>query len=303
MPAVCLAISSYRNDDAVIALLERALPLVPLLFSSVLVVDSEGTGVVARVIQERGWTAVVYHSASTNLGSAGNLALRLSMASESGADFAYALNHDGELNEETVKNLVSSAAHVPDLGAAYPLRALSNLGMRYDLTGTRAFPMRRVSSATPPPDHVTEVTWGSSNGTLYALAPVRKGLLPWSDLWMGWEDLGYGWLLALHGYRQIIVRDAVFRDPYEFRKVGGRESALHVSDKAAWYVYYSTRNLILINRRLPKPWYIRGLTGVRIVLDGAATLLVRTQKRDRLKLLARGIVDGARGVTGRVQLT
>lgn len=298
MPKTCLTISSFRFDDSVAALLEEAAPLVPRVFSEIIVVDSLGTGRIPELIRERGWSFVTYHSESVNLGSAGNLARRLELAAATDADYAYALNHDGRVREDTVTALASAAARIERLGAAYPLRVLSNQDGRYDVTGAFRLLMPRRTRREPPEDELMDVYWGSSNGTLYALDPIRSGLKPWADLWMGWEDLGYGWLLFSHGYRQVIVRDAVFHDTYEFRGLGEHQS-LYVSRKPSWYAYYGTRNLILIGRRLRPAWDVGASFGCRIALECGTTALFRPEKRKRFELIARGIWDGLLGRTGK----
>jgi GT2 family glycosyltransferase len=297
--SVYLTISSFRNDEAVAALLESAASLVPRVFTHVIVVDSLGTGRVEQLIRDRGWPWVTYESASVNLGSAGNLALRLQLAAACGADFAYALNHDGRLSEKTVTAMVDAADAIEHIGAAYPLRILANRSRRYDVTGASSILIPRRTRLSPPEDSVLEAYWGSSNGALYALRPVREGLAPWSDLWMGWEDLGYGWLLHSRGYRQVIVRDAVFEDPYEFRAVSD-ERGFYVSDKPSWYAYYAARNLILIGRRLKPGLHRTASLGCRIALECGTTALLRPQKRERLRLIARGVFDGLRGRAGKL---
>jgi GT2 family glycosyltransferase len=301
MTKVCLTISSYRFDDSVAALLEKAAPLVPRVFSQVIVVDSLGTPRIPALIRERGWDFIEYHSADTNLGSAGNLARRLELAAATDANFAYALNHDGELSEEVVTRLVAAASRVEHVGAVYPLRALVNLGGRYDYTGTFRLLLPTRSSKEAPPTDLLDTYWGSSNGTLYSLEPIRQGLKPWADLWMGWEDLGYGWLLAKHGFRQVIVRDAVFADFYEFRELGSARLGAQVSQKPAWYSYYNARNLILIGKRIRPAWDVGASFACRIALECGTTALFRSQKRERFSLLARGVWDGLFGRTGQLR--
>jgi hypothetical protein len=292
---VWLAISSFRNDDAVSKLLEEASSLVPTLFERALVVDSLGTGAIPKLIQRRGWDFVQYESADVNLGSAGNLARRMTVSAAAGADYVYALNHDGELLEETVRKLVEAGQQAPQLAVLYPLRRLRNRGGKFDVTGRLRWPLPRIAVSEPPSPEVFDVYWGSSNGTLYSLEPVRSGLVPWADFWMGHEDLGYGWLLAAHGYRQVVVRGAVFDDPYEFRELVG---GMHRTDKAAWYSYYFARNLLLIGQRTQQPLPMLAALAARIALEGLVSATLRPDRAQRLRLLCRGVVDGLAGKSG-----
>jgi GT2 family glycosyltransferase len=138
------------------------------------------------------------------------------------------------------------------------------------------------------------VFWSSSNGALYSLEPARKGILPWEAMWMAWEDLEYGWRLFDKGYRQVIVRDAVFRDNNEYARSG----LGNITDKPPWRSYYQIRNLILAVRRSRRRPLFYAVTFYRTVLEGLLILLVRSDKRKRLRLLWSGIVDGIKGVEG-----
>jgi SAM-dependent methyltransferase len=284
---VWLAISSYRNDAEVSAILEEATALAPDLFAHILVVDSEGTGQMARLIKERGWDGVTYHSHVDNLGSGGNLAERLRLANEGGADYVYALNHDGALDPAVVRSLLAVAERMPTLGAAYPLAYFTDVA-KYNLTGTRELPLSAKFVATPPDGPVLDVHWGSSNGALYSLAPERQGIVPWPTMFMGWEDMEFGWRLADHGYRQVLVSGAVFRDNFEYADtpVGA------IVRKPVWRSYYHIRNLILaVRRSRPRPMFY-GAAAWRCVLECGLIVFVRPDKWQRLRLLAAGVRDG-----------
>jgi GT2 family glycosyltransferase len=291
---ITLAIATFRHDDAVLALLERAQALP---FHAILVVDSLGTGRIPAEIVSRGWTRVAYHNADRNLGSAGNLQKRLELAGATGADWVYAVNHDAALEPSTFAALARVAAENPDLGAIYPLRRRPGRGGTYDLTGTHRFPLR-YDGTVDRPTGLIDAWWGSSNGTLYALRPVRAGLVPWGELWMGWEDLLYGWMLAEHGYRQVIATDAVFDDPYEYKRVGPAT----ITDKPSWYAYYFARNLLLAAQRAHLPPAIKAQLAVRIAGEFAVSATLRSRRRERLGLLATGVRDGLRGTTGKFRV-
>src|SRR5689334_7284498 len=104
-----LVISSFRNDDAVLNLIEQAHHSASGLFERILVVDSQGTGRVPQTIADRGWHDVEYLSFDENLGSGANLAERLKAAASAGADYAYAVNHDGEIDPDVISKLLAAA--------------------------------------------------------------------------------------------------------------------------------------------------------------------------------------------------
>jgi GT2 family glycosyltransferase len=236
-----MAISSFRNDDSVVRLVETAIQTGLHPFSEVLIVDSLGTGRMEQTIEDRGWGgSVIYVGHDRNLGSAGNLARRLEIGAARGHDWVYAINHDGELDLRVVRTLASHGARLTRPGAVYPLRYKVGRG-RYDLTGGQALPLPFRGTVEKPTRPEIPVYWGSSNGTLYSTVPIRAGVVPWADLWMAWEDLGYGWALRHHGYEQVIATAAVTRDHYEYvteRRLGYEVTVI---DKPEWYAYYSMR--------------------------------------------------------------
>jgi GT2 family glycosyltransferase len=301
-PPVVVAISSFRNDAEVERLLERAAPFWPSVFDRVIVVDSLPTGQLSRTIAAAGWEFVDYHAFDENLGSAGNLAQRLKIAASTDAKYVYAINHDGSFEPEVIDALVAQAETTGHVGAIYPLRRMTRHGGRYDLTGVRRVPPPFVGRRLPPESAVTEVYWSSSNPALYALDPVRAGLAPWGDLWMGWEDLGYGWQLHQHGYRQLVLTEAVVDDTYEYRSRSIGQLAVRVSDKPLWYTYYRVRNLILIARRAHPGLTVQLGMAVRVALELVLAVALRKRKRERLAMFAAGVLHGLRGVAGKWRL-
>lgn len=294
-----LVISAFRADEAIIRLLEAAHAVVDPPWSGICVVDSLGSGHIARHVEARGWTDVVYRTHAVNLGSAGNLAERLRWAASEGFDYAYAINHDGDLVSDVVRGLVAEAERRRSaggrVGAIYPLRRYVGRGSQYDLTGKTRLPVPFIGTASRPA-HSFRVFWASSNGALYSLGPVRAGLLPWADFWMGWEDLAYGWLLDDHGYEQWVDAKVVIDDDYETRAVTQR---LVVTEKPVWYAYYQTRNLLLASRRTKQSTVARALLLARFAMECGLTLAVRKDKTRRLRLLSQGVRDGLLDVSGK----
>jgi GT2 family glycosyltransferase len=284
---VWLVVSSYRNDAEVMRILDQVQAAGPGLFDRILVVDAQGTGAVPTLLADRGWDHVIYQSYPRNLGSGANLCERLRLASEGGADYAYALNHDGSFDPEILRSLLKAAKSLHNLGAVYPLSSLG-ITNRFNLTGTRELPLSAKLVATPPSAPLIDVFWSSSNGALYGMAPVRNGIVPWSAMWMGWEDLEYGWRLSDNGYRQVIVCGAIYRDNYEYKETW----LARTIDKPAWRTYYSFRNLVLAVRRSRNRPLFHAVVLYRAFLELALIGLVRNSKLTRLRHLCRGLWDG-----------
>lgn len=300
LEAVALGISAYRSDDPVLELLKIALAPGQPRFGAVIVVDSLGSGEIASVIEANGWP-VTYINAQRNLGSAGNLDLRLRTAAQLNLTWCFALNHDGELDLAKIRRLIAHSNSRPRIGAVYPQLIFSSADGRLSLPrrrfttyGVLGRDQDRASS-----EACVEVAWSSSNGALYRLDAVREGVSAWPELWMGYEDLAIGWELKRRGWTQLLCRDVQVSDNYEFAsaRILGRE--VHLADKPSWYMYYHLRNLLLIAKRTRgKAVGYLGIAG-RMAVDVALILWYRDSKRERLRLLFQGIADGFRGIGGK----
>ncbi len=298
-PRVCVVVSAFRSDAAVTGLLDAMASDPSRPFERCFVVDSLGSGAIAEHTRARGYDFVTVEDHPTNLGSAGNLARRLSLAAAQGFDFAFALNHDGRWDAALLGQLVefAKACEPSTLGAVYPLHRFPKLGDRVEYSCRSPLP---ISKRGPmPTEAVWDVYWSSSNAALYALGPVRAGLVPFAELWMGWEDLAYGWLLHQHGFRQYVLTQAVFDDDYEFRQAAVGPVPVGVSDKPAWYAYYIGRNLLLSAQRTKLSLPVHAGIAIRILAEYGLTLAVRPNKLARLKLLSQGLLDGVRGKSGK----
>lgn len=295
---VVITIAAYRSDESVLALLGRIFSQGGDEAAAVIIVDSENDGSLGRRLAELGWP-VEYENSPVNLGSAGNLTRRLELSARKDADWCFALNHDGMFDRTTVEALVRCGAGGDRVGAVYPKRVLTSRGGTVLQPHRSLFGLPRFAGAAAPADRVMQVAWDSSNGALYALAPVRQGLSVSADLWMGWEDLAYGWLLSAKGWSQLYCPAAEFLDDYEYESVTLLGRPYFITRKPAWYGYYQVRNLILIMQRMGWGWGGVRFLAVRLLRELAFAILFRREKAARLRLLWLGLVDGFRGVTGR----
>jgi GT2 family glycosyltransferase len=296
---IVLAISTYRGDDAVLALLAQVHQAQGPRFRAVVVVDSLGDGSLAAAIARAGYD-VDYRNAAVNLGAAGNHEARMRAAAEYDADYVYALNHDGVFDLHVIDVLYAHARAWPKLGAVYPTRRYVNRGGRLDLSVARPGVLGTLlGTSREPPRGAIPVPWSSSNGALYSLAPTRAGVLPWPALFMGYEDLDYCWSLAAAGYEQHMLGDVIIDDPYEYRRHALGPFGFYASEKPSWYAYYFARNLVVVSKR-----HGRGGPSVaaRIGLELLLTLSVRRDKRARLWGLAEGLRDARRGTLGKARL-
>lgn len=295
---VLLAISTFASDDDVILTLDRLYRQASQPFAGVAVVDSGRASSIPDLLATGRWPGLVYLPLATNVGSAGNLLRRCTYAVDQDVQYVYVVNHDGAVDVEAIRRLVDAAEGLPGAGAVYPLR-YNSIRSEYDLTGKRRGPGTFIGAAEAPGAELVPVFWGSSNGALYAVQALREGVLPWGDLWMGWEDLELGLSLHRRGWTQYVVPHAKVIDDYEYgrRQMGSRD--VLVSDKAAWYEYYSSRNLLLIARRHSFDLHLALAVGTRLLTNLTVIVLLKSDRRRRVALLARGLWHGLIGRTGK----
>ena len=298
LPGVALAISAFRSDVAVLTLLEAAFASGMSPFAAVIVVDSLGSGAIEQTARARGWD-LHYINADHNLGSAGNLDLRLRTAADLGMSWCFALNHDGVVDVAKVEALLRQGGSRPRVGAVYPQLIFSAAKGRADSPrggfGTYGFLRDRGDDRSG----CSEVAWSSSNGALYNLDAVRDGARVWPDLWMGYEDLAFGWELQRRGWVQLLCSNVPLIDTYEFAEVGLLGRRMHLAAKPSWYMYYQLRNLALIARRSRGQAVGWGSVALRTLVDVSLILLFRDRKLERLKLLLSGLVAGLRNRAGK----
>lgn len=289
---VVLVIATFRADEEVIQCLRD---VDGLGFAKIIVVDSLGSTLVPQAISDHEWT-VEYISANHNLGSAGNLTLRLQAAAETSAEFAYAVNHDGTVCPDTVRALVAVADQVSSLGAVFPRRRYVNRGGQIRAHGRRSLLHRTADREEYAAKQYEEVAWSSSNGALYALGPIRAGVEPPAHFWMGWEDLAYGCFLRRAGYRQVVANNVIVDDPYEYKNYELAGRTIHITEKPSWYQYYTVRNLLLLAKQdtSAAPMVVE-----RLIAELGLVLTLRPRKVERLRLFGIGLAHGLLGRAGK----
>lgn len=297
--SVAIAISAFRSDAAVISLLEVIFADLHPEVGAVIVVDSQGSGIIAETATARQWP-LRYENANTNLGSAGNLARRMELAAETGAAWCLCLNHDANWEVDRLSALLSAAHSRPRVGAVYPILDHSPREPRWE-DGRRHF---RPSAGTrlseiPTDEPAAEVLWSSSNSALYSLTPLAEDIAVMSDLWMGYEDLAYGVALFQGGWIQLSCRSAQLSQVFDYvpRRFLGR--TLHIPDKPIWYSYYNIRNLILIWRRYGSEGVARRTVTWKLIQSCLRTLLFEDKKFARLRLLYLGFIAGISSESGK----
>ena len=273
MSNVIVAISSFRSDPKVLDLLDLIFSCDPTLFLEVIVVDSKPTGLIDEFILKKGYL-VKYITSEENLGSAGNLDSRLKEAAKNiNAQWCLCLNHDAFFSEEFVISFIEKAGNIQGkVGAVFPTRTYDN-------------------GKVKKTDSIEKMLWSSSNGCLYSLDPLRKGLYVDSALWMGWEDYLYCTVLKHKGYENYIVNSLPFIDSYEYKTLNLYGLKLKLNDKPSWYDYYSIRNLIYIGKKIKIDTVYLNLL-FKVCINSFFMSFFKEKTSQRQAYFVKGILDG-----------
>lgn len=297
--SVAVAISSFQSDEAVISLLRSVFSTPHSAVRHVFVVDSLGSGRIATAIEESRWD-VHYENSPANLGSAGNLARRMELASNAGAAWCLCLNHDADWDRERLTAMLATAQSQPRVGAVYPVLNHSPRERPWE-DGRRSFVPSTGRRLAQRPTGTTDrnVLWSSSNGALYSTKPRSEGIDIFDNLWMGYEDLAYGISLHRGEWHQLMCRDAVLSNAFDYVSRRVLWKRVYVPGKPAWYSYYDIRNLIIIRRRFgPRGVRFTAVCG-KLSMSIVRIALLEPGKMMRFGLLCSGIFDGLRGRDGK----
>lgn len=300
--SIAIGISAFRSDDAVIDLLDAIFADPHPEVDSVIVVDSLGTGDIATTVAARGWP-VVYENSDCNLGSAGNLARRIELAAELGADWCLCLNHDADWSSDRLLAMLKTARSRPNVGAVYPVLDHSPRQPRWEDGRRRFTPSAGMRHADLPDGEAgAEVLWSSSNGALYSTAPLADGIEVMATLWMGYEDLAYGIALHQSGWTQLMCRSAVLSEVFDYGERFFLSKNIRVPIKPVWYSYYNIRNLMLIRKQYGADGISFGVIARKLIQSSVRIILLEKQKVARLRMLYSGVVAGIFGRTGKNDL-
>ena len=233
----------------------------------VVVVDNGGDAETRELLAklQGHWDRLSVLRLDENLGPAGGFAAGIQAALEGGATHVWVLDDDALAVPSCLENLVAFAH---DQGAELVFPAI------FDSTGTPSdFP-----------------GW---SGVLLDAEAVRRAGLPNRDLFWWIEDTEYlQWRLPrVHGVLAHRCPDA------HIEHGGGPRR----SPRPPWIFYYEVRNTLWYRIYVQDTSWRRRGSRIAYVLVAALTrtLLHEDRKLLKLRLIARGIVDGLRGRLGR----
>jgi rhamnopyranosyl-N-acetylglucosaminyl-diphospho-decaprenol beta-1,3/1,4-galactofuranosyltransferase len=226
----------------------------------ILVVDNASTPPADPADVPPGCPPVTLVHSDHNGGPAGGYALALEHFLKSDHHHAWVIDDDMRPDPECLERLWVVAAKDPPRAFAFPIS--------YQLDGTFG-------------------AWPSWCGFLVAREIIEQVGLPMAELFWWAEDTEYlQWRIPQAGYPMRVVADAFVR----------HDAIRHGEGVPVWKYYYEARNMLYVHLYVKKRvgYYPRNLTK----LLGRALLREPEGRSVRLKAMAKGLADGARGRLG-----
>jgi GT2 family glycosyltransferase len=227
---------------------------------AVLVVDNASDPPVEASALDAGELPVEVVRSDVNTGPAGGYELALRRFLETGYPFAWVLDDDMRPEPDCLELLWDRARRTP--ASAF------------------VFPRSRQSDGSV-------AVWPSWCGFVIARDIVAEVGLPDPDLFWWAEDTEYlQWRIPQAGYPVVVVEQAIV-DHDAIRQTGGMPM---------WKYYYESRNMLYVHLYLKRKIgrYPRSLA----LLLARALIRERTDRAERLRVMARGVSDGLRGRLG-----
>jgi len=255
-----MAVVLTYNAPATLERCLRSIAAQTLLPKGILVVDNASTPPVDPADFPPGLPPVTLVRSDHNGGPAGGYALALEHFAQSEFGHAWVIDDDMRPDPDCLEHLWVVAAKDPPKAFVFPVS--------YQPDGTFG-------------------AWPSWCGFLVAREIVEEVGLPMAELFWWAEDTEYlQWRIPEAGYPMRVVADARVR----------HDAVRHGVGVPVWKYYYEARNMLYVHLYVKKrigyyPRNISKLFGRAVIREPEGRLL-------RLRAMARGLHDGARGRLG-----
>ncbi|WP_154795201.1 glycosyltransferase family 2 protein [Occultella kanbiaonis] len=295
-PRVVAVVVTYEPEDsALAALLER----LGAQCDAVVVVDNGSTTSPAQACAGTGAELIAL---PTNEGIAAAQNRGIARTVELAADFVLLSDQDSLPAEDMVARLLdgiatASAAGTPVAGVG-PVSSDSRAESGEMVYVSRRWGPRRAAPEDTRPDGLVEVAFLIASGCLIPATVLEEVGAMNGGWFIDHIDLEWGLRARRAGYRLFAVTGAHLGHELGERvtRVPGRKQLVHVQSVPR--TYYMTRNTILLVRSglLGTAWRLGYLVWLAKYL--AFNTVFVAPRRQRIRLMARGLGDGLRGVTG-----
>jgi GT2 family glycosyltransferase len=301
LPLSIASVTVATNAAAVLprqldALLRQTRPL-----QEIIVVDNGSSDSTLETVRSR-YPEIIVLELGQNLGVGGAFSEGLTYAAlKKKHDWVWLLDEDSIPEDGALEQLLVGFALTQQLGenagvvACVPSNAKSGI----------SYPglLWRDRLVQPSAESVRERVWfvdaTISSGTMVRREVVEVAGLPRADFFMDLVDIEYSLRIRRHGYKIAIVRDSILNHtigiPRVFRFLGFKKAW---SDHDPWRQYYVMRNHTYVVWRFypqlkPKLFMLE-----RLLRHGIGILFFSRSRRDSLRMMMRGFLDGRAGKLG-----
>jgi rhamnosyltransferase len=290
-PAVWACIVCYEPE---LRSLRKLIALLEPQVKQVVVVDNSA-GASSRAPVDLGRS--LYLPMASNLGTAAamNTVWRLALAS--GAEFVISFDQDSRPGEGLVRCLLAAHAALPRPGrpvaAVGPVWNDARTGRAMRLLQPVRFRRRHVAA---PASGLVEVDHLISSGCLIS-APVYRAVGPFDErLFLDYVDIEWSLRARSRGYATAVAGGCAMIHTIGERMLplAGRQLAIHKPQRT----YLQLRNHLLLWRAasIPRLWLVSDV--VQVAGKVLGLLLLAPDRLERLRWIARGVVDGLLGKDG-----
>lgn len=292
MPAIAAVVSLFNPTDSVLANTAALLAQV----DSVIVVDDGSPQDPSRVLAKLAEQGCIVERQPRNSGIAAalNAGITKALTAEPKPDYVLTMDQDSLLDAGYVSALVSAATAAATAGVPVGMVAPASV---------RGLPVRRG----PVLDGIQLGGEPIQSGLLIPVRVLEQLGLFQSTLFIDGVDSEFYLRCEEQGLRTVLAADAALDHSLGSQsaaRIFGRElsagrKTLNVRTAADWRYYYLFRNRLLLARQYARRfplWTLKGFLADYRHL--AIVTILAPGRRARLANAARGIADGARGISG-----
>ena len=306
-PRVAAVVVTY-NRKALLRQCLEALQSQTHPVAEIIVIDNASSdGTTAMLEQE--FPKVTVHRLETNRGGAGGFHKGMRRAAEREVDWIWVMDDDAEPHYDALEKLFEPGLHArPDTVALTPLKRLPSGATQYDQVGKYNLVRGEIDPVEAADEHWSEVSYGAFVGLLCRSDVVNAVGLPDASLFLWFDDVEYCCRLQKVG-RLYLVRSSTIT--HHVSQEGKATSEQQEGDKPwrryplsyYWRYYYSYRNRLLVLRRHGSSVTERmsgyGHIIARALRSAGSVFMYSRAKREKIWLLARGVMDGLLGRGGK----
>lgn len=190
---------------------------------------------------------------SKNLGFSGGCNAGINWAIAQGFDYVFLHNQDGFLAGQALEKLVNTMETDKTIGSAqcllllYPETQLINsAGNAFHYLGLGYCQSFRTPKEHLPLEPVTSVGY-ASGAALMLRGDLLKQYGGLDDpFFLYHEDLSYGLRMRIHGYKNVLIRDAVFYHKYQFSRSRLKFYYIERNRFGTMLIYFKPATLLLL---------------------------------------------------------